>query len=235
MEAAFTLPDLPYAYDVRTSWDASKARALNPAPQALEPAISQQIMELHHSKHHQTYVDNLNNALKAQALALSKGDIPAQIDNQQAIKFNGGGHINHSLFWRNLAPAKSQAARDPQGSASQLVGQIDAQFGGLDQLKAEFNKALLGLQGSGWGWLVKEDGARGPHLRIMTTKDQDPVPAPLVPILGVDMWEHAYYLQYLNGKAQYLQNIWTIINWETAEERYCGGRADSLRILGTSM
>jgi Fe-Mn family superoxide dismutase len=145
-------------------------------------------MELHHSKHHQTYVTNLNNALKSYAAA--SDDITAQIALQTAIKFNGGGHINHSLFWENLSPASSPDAQPD--SAPGLVAEINKVWGSLDAFKAAFGKALLGLQGSGWGWLVK-DGQQG--LRIVTTKDQDPVVGGEVPIFGVDMWEHAYYLQ----------------------------------------
>jgi Fe-Mn family superoxide dismutase len=146
-------------------------------------------MELHHSKHHQAYVTNLNNAIKTYASAVASNDIAGQIALQAAIKFNGGGHINHSLFWENLAPSSSPDA-DPS-SAPLLVAEINKVWGSLDGFKAAFAKNLLGLQGSGWGWLVKD--AQG--LRIVSTKDQDPVVGGEVPIFGVDMWEHAYYLQ----------------------------------------
>ncbi|KAL2165786.1 hypothetical protein VTG60DRAFT_3829 [Thermothelomyces hinnuleus] len=198
---AYTLPALPYAYD------------------ALEPHISAQIMELHHSKHHQAYVTNLNKALEAHVTAVAQGDVAAQIALQQAIKFNGGGHINHSLFWKNLAPAGSDEASLDR--ARTLVKEIEKTWGSFDQFKAAFSAALLGIQGSGWGWLVREAG-NGAGLRIVTTKDQDPVVGGDVPIFGVDMWEHAYYLQYLNGKAAYVENIWNVINWKTAEERFAG-------------
>ncbi|OAQ66310.1 Superoxide dismutase [Pochonia chlamydosporia 170] len=207
----YSLPKLPYAYD------------------ALEPSISAQIMELHHSKHHQTYVTNLNNALKTYATATSSNDIAGQIALQNAIKFNGGGHINHSLFWENLAPATSAEA-NPK-SAATLMAAISKTWGSFDEFKAAFTKALLGLQGSGWGWLVKDGGS----LRIVTTKDQDPVVGGEVPIFGVDMWEHAYYLQYLNGKAAYVDNIWKVINWKTAESRFQGGRDDVFKILKASI
>ncbi|KXX78788.1 Superoxide dismutase [Mn], mitochondrial [Madurella mycetomatis] len=196
-----SLPQLPYAYD------------------ALEPHISAQIMELHHSKHHQAYVTNLNKALESHVAAVAANDVAAQIALQQAIKFNGGGHINHSLFWKNLAPADSNAA-DP-GAARHLVGAIESAWGSFDNFKKTFSATLLGIQGSGWGWLVREGGQQGP-LRIVTTKDQDPVVGGDVPVFGVDMWEHAYYLQYLNGKAAYVDNIWNVINWEIAEERFLG-------------
>lgn len=150
-------------------------------------------MELHHSKHHQTYVNNLNAALKTLSSAQQKSDIPTQIQLQQAIRFNGGGHINHSLFWQNLAPPKSQDAQ--LSSAPKLAEAIKATWGGEEKFKEKFNAALLGIQGSGWGWLVKFENENG-RLGIVTTKDQDPIVGPgEVPLLGVDMWEHAYYLQ----------------------------------------
>lgn len=169
--------------------------------------------------------------MKTQISALQANDIPAQIANQQAIKFHGGGHINHSLFWQNLAPHGSQQT-DPS-AAPKLTAAIQSQFGSLEAFKAKFNKALLGIQGSGWGWLVKD--AEGQHLSIVVTKDQDPVVGGEVPIFGVDMWEHAYYLQYLNGKAAYVDNIWSVINWKTSEERFNGGKDDAFKVLKASL
>ncbi|KAK0727605.1 superoxide dismutase [Lasiosphaeria miniovina] len=210
----YSLPKLPYAYD------------------ALEPAISGQIMELHHSKHHQAYVANLNKALQSHVAATTAGDIATQIALQPVIRFNGGGHINHSLFWLNLAPTASAEANPD--SARTLVAEIDKTWGSLDAFEKAFAAALLAIQGSGWGWLVREDGpARG--LRIVTTKDQDPVVGGEVPVFGVDMWEHAYYLQYLNGKAAYVENIWKVINWKTAEERFLGNRDDAFKALRASI
>lgn len=144
-------------------------------------------MELHHDKHHNAYVTNLNNALKTYSAA----DVAGQIALQQAIKFNGGGHINHSLFWENLAPTGTSET-DPKASAPRLLADVEKTWGSFDDFKKAFGTALLGLQGSGWGWLVK-DATHG--LRIITTKDQDPVVGAEIPIFGVDMWEHAYYLQ----------------------------------------
>ncbi|KAF1345946.1 Manganese/iron superoxide dismutase [Delphinella strobiligena] len=214
MEAAtYSLPPLPYAYD------------------ALEPAISKQIMELHHSKHHQTYITNLNAALKSQVQALKDNDIPTQIANQQAVTFNGGGHINHSLFWQNLTSPSSAEAKP--SAAPKLSAAINEQWGSIDNFKQVFNKKLLGIQGSGWGWLVKDNETN--RVAIVTTKDQDPVPATTTPIFGVDLWEHAFYLLYLNNKAAYVDNIWTVINWKTAEERYSGGREDAFKILKASI
>lgn len=207
----YALPALPYAYD------------------ALEPSISGQIMELHHSKHHQAYVTNLNNALKTYATAIASNDIAGQIALQSAIKFNGGGHINHSLFWENLTPASSADA-NPE-SAPTLMAEVSKTWGGLEGFQAAMTKTLLGLQGSGWGWLVKDYQG----LRIVTTKDQDPVVGGEVPIFGIDMWEHAYYLQYLNGKAAYIDNIWKVINWKTCEARFIGTREDAFKILRASI
>ncbi|KAF4451136.1 putative manganese superoxide dismutase precursor (sod-2) [Fusarium austroafricanum] len=208
---SYSLPALPYAYD------------------ALEPSISAQIMELHHSKHHQTYVTNLNAALKNYATATSTNDIAGQIALQSAIKFNGGGHINHSLFWENLCPSSSPDSKPT--SAPTLSTEISKVWGSIEGFQEAFKKTLLGLQGSGWGWLVKDTHG----LRIVTTKDQDPVVGGEVPIFGVDMWEHAYYLQYLNGKAAYVDNIWNVINWKTAEARFTGTRDDAFKVLRASI
>ncbi|KAL2006460.1 hypothetical protein VTN00DRAFT_9128 [Thermoascus crustaceus] len=197
----YTLPPLPYAYN------------------ALEPVISQQIMELHHKKHHQTYVNNLNQALSSQAKALQANDVPQLISIQQKIKFNGGGHINHSLFWKNLTPPGS--AESNIDTAPTLKQAIINRWGSEKNFTDAFNAALLGIQGSGWGWLVS-NGPNG-KLDITTTKDQDPVTAPDVPIFGVDMWEHAYYLQYQNDKGSYVNGIWKVINWTVAENRYKNG------------
>ncbi|PHH65621.1 hypothetical protein CDD82_1656 [Ophiocordyceps australis] len=210
----FSLPNLPYAYN------------------ALEPAISAQIMQLHHSKHHAAYVSNLNAALKAQAAAVAANDIAQQIALQPAIRFNGGGHINHSLFWHGLAPAGS-AATNAQDAAPSLTAAVVSTWGSLAAFRAEFAKALLGLQGSGWGWLVKDEQTA--VLRIVTTKDQDVVAGGQVPVVGIDMWEHAYYLQYLNGKSAYVENMWNVINWQTAESRFQGSRGDALRGLLASL
>jgi Fe-Mn family superoxide dismutase len=151
-------------------------------------------MELHHSKHHQTYISNLNAAMKSQAEAVHATDITTQVSLQQAIKFNAGGHINHSLFWQNLAPAKSAEAKS--AAAPQLVKQIESTWGDEAKFREAFKTALLGIQGSGWGWLVKVETGKEQRLVILTTKDQDPVVGKgEVPIFGVDMWEHAYYLQ----------------------------------------
>ncbi|KAL1962394.1 hypothetical protein VTN77DRAFT_9733 [Rasamsonia byssochlamydoides] len=206
---SYTLPPLPYAYD------------------ALEPVISRQIMELHHQKHHQTYITNLNAALAGQAKATQANDIPQLIAVQQKIRFNGGGHINHSLFWKNLTPpGSSEASID--NAAPTLKQAIATRWGSVENFIEAFKAALLAIQGSGWGWLVTN--APNGKLEIMTTKDQDPVTEPQIPIFGVDMWEHAYYLQYFSNKASYVSEIWKVINWAVAEDRYKNG-VDSFEVF----
>ncbi|KAK1753274.1 manganese superoxide dismutase [Echria macrotheca] len=211
-ETTYTLPSLPYAYD------------------ALEPHISSQIMTLHHDKHHQAYVDGLNAALKGLVAAVKANDLPAQIALQPRIRFHGGGHINHALFWANLAPAGSEETNADK-VAGGLVSAIEGVWGSMEGFRKEFGAALVGIQGSGWGWLVKD----GQTLKIVTTKDQDPIVGGEVPIFGVDMWEHAYYLQYLNVKAKYVENIWNVINWKTAEERFLGERDDVFEALRAAL
>ena len=162
-------------------------RSLSDDYGALEPAISGKIMELHHSKHHNTYVTSFNTASEKMAEAQSKNDIQSQIATQPLINFHGGGHINHSLFWENLAPKSSGGGEPPSGA---LAKAIDSHFGGLDAMKEKFNAALAGIQGSGWAWLVQDTqtGAVG----IKTYANQDPVVGQFRPLLGVDAWEHAY-------------------------------------------
>ncbi|KAL1957802.1 hypothetical protein VTO42DRAFT_5520 [Malbranchea cinnamomea] len=192
-----TLPDLPYDYG------------------ALEPAISGKIMELHHKKHHQTYVNSYNEAVQKLAEAQEKNDIQSQVALQQLTNFHGGGHVNHSLFWENLAPRKSGGGEPPSG---QLAKAIDDAYGNFDEFKKKFNAALAGIQGSGWGWLVK-DKQTG-KISIKTYANQDPVVGQFTPLLGIDAWEHAYYLQYENRKAEYFSAVWDVVNWKTVEKRF---------------
>lgn len=185
----------------------------------MEPAISAQIMTLHHTKHHQTYINNLNNALTSQAAATDKSDIVSQIHLQSAINFSAGGHINHTLFWENLVPASSPSAQSDV--APKLMAALSSRWGSLEKFQEKFNAVLLALKGSGWGWLVQD--TESGNLEIVMTKDQDIVPAGKKPLLGIDMWEHAYYLQYLNDKGTYAKKIWNVINWKTVEGRFVGG------------
>jgi Fe-Mn family superoxide dismutase len=175
-------------------------------------------MELHHSKHHQTYVNSLNDALKKLSIAQANNDVQTQIQLQPLIKFHGGGHINHSLFWKNLAPPKSTEV--DQTSAPKLLQAIIEAWGSSENFRERFNAALLGLQGSGWGWLVKFENEND-RLRIVTTKDQDPIVGQgEVPIIGIDMWEHAYYLQVsrLYVCEENTKKV-TVLEWKS---RICG-------------
>lgn len=192
------LPDLSYDYG------------------ALEPVISGKIMEIHHSKHHAAYVANLNKALAQYAEAEEKGDLAAMIGLQQAIKFNGGGHLNHSIFWTNLAPQSEGGGEPPLG---ELAEAINAGWGSLENFIAAFNGQAGPLQGSGWCWLGYHKASKS--LKIVTRSNQDPaVTADVVPLLGVDVWEHAYYLQYENRRPEYLKEIWNVVNWKNVAERY---------------
>jgi superoxide dismutase, Fe-Mn family len=193
----YKLPDLPYDFN------------------ALEPVISAEILQLHYSKHHQGYVTNLNTALEKYREAEAKGDIAGMIGLQQAIKFNGGGHVNHSVFWTNLMPA-AKAGEGPKGD---LLSALQKEFGSLEIFIEKLSSATVAIQGSGWGWLGFNK-ALG-RLAIATCANQDPLSTQgLVPLLGIDVWEHAYYLQYKNVRADYVKNIWKIINWKNIEERF---------------
>src|SRR5580692_10654049 len=201
---AFTLPALPYAHD------------------ALEPNIDKLTMEIHHGKHHQAYVDNLNKAIAGtpnegkslEDLVHAAGSI------SPAVRNNGGGHWNHSFFWESLAP---KAGGVPSGK---LADDINAAFGSFDAFKEKFNAAGISRFGSGWAWLVVRDG----KLEISSTPNQD---NPLMdvaeikgtPILGVDVWEHAYYLKYQNRRAEYLGAFWKVLNWDTVAAHYAAGPA----------
>jgi Fe-Mn family superoxide dismutase len=194
----FQLPALPYA------------------PEALEPIISAEIMQLHHGKHHQAYVTNLNKALEQYAAAEQASDLATMIELQPAIRFNGGGHLNHSIFWSNLAPKGQGGGVMPSGA---LLKAIEQKWHSLDSFIAEFSKQAIAIQGSGWGWLAYHREQK--CLRILTLANQDPVSTlGFVPLLGIDVWEHAYYLQYKNARADYVKAIWEIINWKNVEERY---------------
>jgi Fe-Mn family superoxide dismutase len=195
----FTLAPLPYAHD------------------ALEPHIDTQTMQIHHGKHHQAYVDNLNKAIAGtpnegksiEELVAAAGTI------SPAVRNNGGGHWNHTFFWESLAP---NAGGAPSGA---LADAINSAFGGFDAFKEKFNAAGMTRFGSGWAWLIKKDG----KLDICSTPNQD---NPLMdvaevkgtPLLGVDVWEHAYYLKYQNRRADYLGAFWNLVNWNKVAERF---------------
>lgn len=191
-----SLPDLPYDYN------------------ALEPYISADIMKLHHSKHHATYVNNLNVAEEKLADACSKSDVSSVIALQPALKFNGGGHLNHSIFWQNMSP---NGGGDPSG---ELLQAINRDFGSVENMKKQLSGVTTAIQGSGWGWLGYNQTAK--KLQIATCANQDPLQATtgLVPLFGIDVWEHAYYLQYKNVRPDYVNAIWQVANWKDVESRY---------------
>ncbi len=194
----YTLPPLPYDFG------------------ALEPVISAEIMNLHYTKHHQTYVTNLNKALEQYADAESKKDLGTMIALESAIKFNGGGNINHSIFWTNLAPINQGGGQPPEG---ELLNAITKDFGSLQNFIDKFSAKTIGIQGSGWGWLGYDKANK--HLIITTCSNQDPLSTQgYIPLLGIDVWEHAYYLQYKNVRPEYVKNIWNIINWKNVAERF---------------
>eukprot|EP00455_Lapot_gusevi_P012400 TRINITY_DN1585_c0_g1_i1.p1 TRINITY_DN1585_c0_g1~~TRINITY_DN1585_c0_g1_i1.p1 ORF type:complete len:221 (+),score=81.30 TRINITY_DN1585_c0_g1_i1:79-741(+) len=198
----YKLPDLPYDYN------------------ALEPVISADIMRIHHSKHHQAYVTNLNIAIQQYAEADHKKDVAKMIALQPALRFNGGGHVNHSLFWENMAPIGKGGGELPTGELSKA---IEAEWGSLNNFITKFNAQTAAVQGSGWGWLgLNKDTGR---LQIATCANQDPLStAGLVPLLGVDVWEHAYYLQYKNARPDYLKEIWKVINWNEVARRFAAAK-----------
>lgn len=196
----FELPELPYGYE------------------ALEPTIDKETMNIHHTKHHNTYVTNLNAALEGHAdlqnktveeLISNLNAIPEDI--RTAVRNNGGGHANHSLFWKILSP---NGGGEPSG---ELADKINEKFGSFDAFKEQFEKAAAGRFGSGWAWLVYNNG----ELEIMSTPNQDsPLMEGKTPLLGVDVWEHAYYLKYQNRRPEYLKAIWNVINWDEVSKNY---------------
>eukprot|EP00126_Sphaerothecum_destruens_P004969 Sdes_comp18480_c0_seq2m8469 len=172
-------------------------------------------MQLHHSKHHAAYVNNFNIALEQLSEAENKNDASKIISLQPSLRFNGGGHINHSIFWNNLCPLKQY-----QPPSGKLLTEIEKNFGTLDKFVTQFNTQTAAVQGSGWGWLAFDKSQKS--LKIFTMPNQDPLEATtgLVPLLGVDVWEHAYYLQYKNVRPDYLKAIWKIINWKDVQRRF---------------
>nr|VZI38797.1 unnamed protein product [Spirometra erinaceieuropaei] len=191
-----TLPDLPYDFN------------------ALEPTISSDIMRVHYEKHHATYVNNLNVAEEQLAEALHKNDVTKVISLQPALRFNGGGHLNHSIFWKNLCP---KGGGEPSGP---LAEAIKRDFGSFENFKARMTAKTVAIQGSGWGWLGLCPVSK--RLQIVTCANQDPLEGTtgLKPLLGIDVWEHAYYLQYKNARPDYVNAIWSIINWKDVETRF---------------
>jgi superoxide dismutase, Fe-Mn family len=203
---AFEVPPLPYDYN------------------ALEPHIDEQTMRVHHDKHHQAYVDNANKALEGTEWAdrpvesVLSGVDTLPDDKRTAVRNNAGGHANHSLFWEIMGP---NGGGEPSGS---LAAAIESTFGSLDELKSQVNDAGIKRFGSGWTWLVHD----GTGLAVRSTANQDsPLMDSQSPLLGIDVWEHAYYLKYQNRRPDYLQAWWNVVNWDAVQQRYdeaAGGR-----------
>jgi Fe-Mn family superoxide dismutase len=202
----FSLPSLPYAAD------------------ALEPHIDKMTMEIHHGKHHNAYVTNLNKALESapnlanktveELLANNCAIVPDNI--KTAVRNNGGGHINHSMFWTIMSP---NAGGPPSGA---LADAIKSAFGGFDQFKEKFNAAATTRFGSGWAWLVKDSSGK---LDILSTANQDsPVMEGKFPVMGLDVWEHAYYLKYQNRRPDYIGAWWNVVNWAEIGKRFAAGK-----------
>jgi Fe-Mn family superoxide dismutase len=200
----FTLPDLPYAYD------------------ALEPHIDEQTMRIHHDKHHAAYVNNLNAALEGQAALQGKSldDLLRGLDAvpegiRTAVRNNGGGHWNHTLFWELMAPGGAKA---PGGA---LASAMDAELGGFEKFREAFARAAATRFGSGWAWLVLDGG----KLAVLSTPNQDtPLMEGKHALLGCDVWEHAYYLKYQNRRPDYVAAWWNVVNWTVVGRRYEAGR-----------
>ncbi|GAA5415521.1 Superoxide dismutase [Mn] [Paraliobacillus ryukyuensis] len=198
--AKFELPELPYAYD------------------ALEPHIDKETMNIHHTKHHNTYVTKLNAALEGHADLQEKSldELLSDLDSvpesiRTAVRNNGGGHANHSLFWTLLSP---NGGGEPTG---ELADKINATFGSFDEFKEKFKTAATGRFGSGWAWLIVDNG----NLEITSTPNQDtPVMEGKTPILGIDVWEHAYYLKYQNKRPDYIAAFWNVVNWDEVAKLY---------------
>ncbi len=197
----FKLPELGYDYN------------------ALEPHIDKMTMEIHHTKHHQAYIDNLNKALdgheKYQEMSIK--DLVANLNSlpdeiKTAVRNNGGGHLNHKIFWKTMSP---NGGGNPLG---QVAKGIDEDLGGFEKFKEEFKKAALGRFGSGWAWLVADKDGK---LSITSTANQDnPISEGLKPLLGIDVWEHAYYLKYQNKRADYIDSWFNVVDWNKVEEKY---------------
>ena len=192
---------------------------------ALEPVISGHLMEFHYGKHHRTYVNNLNKLNEQSAEALAKGDIKKYIDLSSAVKFNGGGHVNHEFFWETLAPLKEGGGVVPDAS-SDLRKLIEKEWGSIEEFQKDFNAQTAGVQGSGWGWLLYNKGTG--NLEYKKTQNQD-TPADFTcsdfaPLLTIDVWEHAYYLDYKNARPVFLQEMWKVVNWQKVEERLAAAK-----------
>jgi Fe-Mn family superoxide dismutase len=204
--ADYTLPDLAYDYS------------------ALEPSISGTIMELHHSKHHQAYVTGANTALAQLAEARDSGNLANVNKLEKDLAFNLGGHVNHSIFWTNLSP---DGGDKPTG---ELAAAIDDNFGSFDKFQAHFTATALGVQGSGWAVLGWDSLGRRPII-VQFFDQQGNLPAGIIPLLMLDVWEHAYYLDYKNVRADYVKAFWNIANWDNVQQRFQAANEKSSGLL----
>ncbi len=196
----YTLPDLPYDYN------------------ALAPSIAPEIMELHHDKHHAAYVKGANDALEQLQAAREKGDLAAVNKLEKDLAFHLGGHINHSVFWKNMSP---DGGGEPTGDVAEAIGEF---FGSFDGFKKQFTAVANGIQGSGWSMLVWD--TLGQRLNINQLFDQQGnLPVGQLPILQLDMWEHAFYLQYKNVKGDYVNAWWNVVNWDDVAQRLAAAKA----------
>lgn len=202
----YTLPDLPYDYA------------------ALQPSISARIMELHHGKHHQAYVTGANTALDQLAEARESGNLANVNKLTKDLTFNLAGHVNHSVFWTNLSPDGGDAPTGAIGSA------IDESFGSFERFQAHFTAAAMGVQGSGWAALVYDSVGQRPIIVQYHDQQQD-FPSGTVPLLLLDVWEHAYYLDYANVRAEYVKAFWNIANWANVEERLTAAKERTAGLL----
>ncbi|MGO3679355.1 MAG: superoxide dismutase [Microbacteriaceae bacterium] len=202
----YTLPELDYDYG------------------ALEPHISGKIMELHHSKHHQAYVTGANGAVEALAAARESGDLANVNKLEKDLAFNLGGHVNHSIYWKNLSP---NVGGEPEG---EIAAAITEYFGSFDGFKKQFNAAAMGVQGSGWSVLAWD--TLGQRANVQQFFDQQGnLPAGTVPLLMLDVWEHAYYLDYLNVRANYVDAFWNLVNWEDVAARLERARTQTTGLI----
>jgi Fe-Mn family superoxide dismutase len=202
----YSLPELPYDYS------------------ALEPHISGRIMQLHHDKHHQTYVTGANTALDQLAEARDSGNLANINKLERDLAFNLGGHVNHSVFWTNMSP---DGGDKPTGD---VAAAIDEFFGGFDKFQAHFTAAALGVQGSGWAALVYDSIGQRPLIVQFHDQQQD-FPVGVVPLLLLDVWEHAYYLDYQNVRADYVKAFWNIVNWANVEQRLAAAQKQTAGLL----
>lgn len=206
--AKYELPKLPYAYD------------------ALEPHIDARTMEIHHSKHHQAYTDGLNKALETLGSDLQNMDITKLLTSldkvpettRGAVNFHGGGYDNHTMFWNNMKP---NGGGKPGGSVADVINSV---FGNFDSFKEKFSKDTIAIQGSGWGWLTYNPQSKKIEFTTMPNQTS-PRTKGLIPLMGLDVWEHAYYLKYQNRRADYVAAWWNVINWDEVDKRFSRAKA----------